>query len=136
MIELTTDPIDPAAVTARVRSPLAGAVVLFLGATRQVTAGRTTLWLDYECYLEMTTKQLSALEHEARGRWNLIECAIVHRLGRVDVGEVSMAVAVSSPHRRSAFAAGEWLIDQIKQQVPIWKQEHWDNGESEWIHPA
>jgi molybdopterin synthase catalytic subunit len=136
VIELTHNPIDTDAVLRRVNSPTAGAVVLFLGATREVTGDRRTLWLDYECYSEMAKHKLAELESEARTRWPIIECAIVHRLGRVDIGQSSVAIAVSSAHRRVAFEAGQWLIDTLKQVVPIWKQEHWADGSSEWVHPG
>jgi molybdopterin synthase catalytic subunit len=136
MIALTDRPIDPAAVLERVSSPLAGAVVLFLGTTREMTDGRQTRHLDYECYPEMAEKKLAELEVEARRRWNLTECALVHRLGRLEIGEPSVAIAVSSPHRQAAFEAGQWLIDTLKEVVPIWKQETWADGATEWVHPG
>jgi molybdopterin synthase catalytic subunit len=136
MIELTHQPIDSAAVLASVASTDAGAVVLFLGTTREFTRGRQTASLDYECYPEMAEKKLSELEAEARSRWPLTGCAIVHRLGRLELGEASIAIAVSSPHRQVAFEAGMWLIDTIKEVVPIWKQENWADGTSEWVHPG
>ncbi len=136
MIEITSQPIDVAAVLARVGSSCAGAVVLFLGTTRQMTNGQETLWLDYECYPEMARQKLAELEAEARQRWQLVECALVHRVGRVDLGEASVAVAVSSAHREAAFAAGKWLIDTLKLVVPIWKQEHWADGTEQWVHPG
>src|SRR5438132_6818687 len=110
MISLTNKPIDPAAVVAQVASPDAGAVVLFLGTTREFTHGRRTASLDYECYPEMAEKQLAELEAEARHRWPLTGCSMVHRLGRLDLGEASIAIAVSSPQRGDAFAAAQWLI--------------------------
>jgi len=136
MIELVTEPIDTASVLERVTSPLAGAVVLFLGTTREVTGDRHTNSLDYECYPEMARRKLEELEDEARRRWELVGCAIVHRLGRLEIGEASVAVAVSSAHRQATFAAGEWLIDTLKQCVPIWKKENWADGTSEWVHPG
>jgi len=136
MIELTNQPIDTAAVLRRVQSPLAGAVVLFLGTARQVTGGRRTASLDYECYPEMAEKKLAELEAEAHGRWELVKSVVVHRLGHLEIGEISVAVAVSSPHRGTAFEAGQWLIDTIKQVVPIWKQENWADGTSQWVHPG
>src|SRR5712691_11305097 len=131
MTNLTHQPIDPAAVLAQVSSPLAGAVVLFLGTTRDMTGGRRTRSLNYECYGEMAERKLAELETEARGRWPLVECALVHRLGHLEIGESSVAVAVSSPHRGAAFEAGQWLIDTLKKIVPIWKQEHWADGTSQ-----
>jgi len=136
VIKLTTDPIDAGAVLQLVSSPNAGAVVLFLGTTREVTGERRTLWLDYECYADMAQRKLAELEAQARSRWPLVACAILHRLGRVEIGESSVAIAVSSPHRRAAFEAGQWLVDTLKEVVPIWKHEHWADGSSEWVHPG
>src|SRR5262245_61137812 len=136
MILLVNIPIDSAALLTSVASNEAGAVVLFLGTTREFTQGRRTASLDYECYSEMAEKKLAELEAEACRRWPIIHCAIVHRLGHVEIGEASIAIAVSSPHRAEAFAAGQWLIDTIKQVVPIWKQENWADGTKEWVHPG
>lgn len=136
MVALTDRPIDASSVLEHVNSPLAGAVVLFLGTTREMTGGRRTRRLDYECYPEMAEKKLAELEAEARRKWDLIECALVHRLGRLEIGEASVAVAVSSPHRQAAFDAGKWLIDTLKEVVPIWKQETWADGTTEWVHPG
>jgi molybdopterin synthase catalytic subunit len=136
MIKLTREPIDANALLAAASRPGAGAVVLFLGTTREMTAGRRTVTLDYEAYDEMAEKQLAELEAECRRRWPLVECVIVHRLGRVPLAEASVAIVVSTPHRADAFAAGQWLIDTLKRDVPIWKQEHWADGTSEWVHPA
>ena len=136
MIELTYQPIDPTAVIDRVSSPLAGAVVLFLGTTREWTGPRQTASLDYECYPEMARAKLAELEAEARRRWPLVECVVVHRLGHLELGEASVAVAVSSAHRQAAFEAGQWLIDTLKQVAPIWKKENWADGTVEWVHPG
>lgn len=136
MVELTDQPIDPASLLGAVASPQAGAVVLFLGTTRAQTDGRATASLDYECYRPMAEQELARLEAEARRRWPLTGCALVHRLGHLHVGEASVAVAVSSPHRRDAFAAGQWLIDTLKEVVPIWKRENWADGTSQWVHPG
>jgi molybdopterin synthase catalytic subunit len=76
------------------------------------------------------------LELEARRRWPIVECTIIHRLGHLPLGEASMAIAVSAPHRQDAFAAGQWLIDTIKEAVPIWKKENWADGTTEWVHPG
>lgn len=136
MIELTEQPIEPAAVLGYVSSTDAGAVVLFLGTTRQWTGSRQTASLDYECYPAMAHAKLSELEAEARRRWPLVECMIVHRLGHLELGEASVAVAVSSAHRQAAFEAGQWLIDTLKQVAPIWKKENWADGTAEWVHPG
>lgn len=136
MISLTYQKIDAEQVLGQSASNEAGAVVLFLGTTREFTHGRRTASLDYECYPEMAEKKLAELEAEARRRWPLVHCVIVHRLGHLELGEASIAIAVSSPHRAAAFAAGQWLIDTIKEVVPIWKQENWADGTSEWVHPG
>jgi len=136
VICLTELPIDSSALLAQVSSTGAGAVVLFLGTTREFTHGRQTASLDYECYPEMAEKKLAELEAEARRRWPLTRCSIVHRLGHLELGEASIAIAVSSPHRHDAFAAGQWLIDTIKEAVPIWKRENWADGATEWVHPG
>ncbi len=136
MIRLTSDPINPGEIVCRVESPGAGAIVLFLGTVREMTGDRRTKSLEYECYREMAEKKLVELEAEARTRWDLTRSVVVHRLGHLEIGETSVAVAVSSPHRQAAFEAGQWLIDSIKQVVPIWKQEHWADGSIEWVHPG
>lgn len=136
MIELTHDVIDTAALLSDVGSSQAGAVVLFLGTTREFTAGRRTVTLDYEAYDEMARKKMADLETEARQRWELVNCGIIHRLGNVPLGEASVAIAVSSPHRAAAFEAGRWIIDTLKVTVPIWKKENWSDGTSEWVHPT
>lgn len=136
MICLTREPIDIAAVLESVRSPAAGAVVLFLGTTREMTDGRQTRWLNYEAYAPLAEKLLAELISQAQQRWPLVACSVAHRLGRVEVGEVSVAIAVSSGHRQAAFEAGQWLIDRLKESVPIWKEEHWADGTSQWVHPG
>jgi molybdopterin synthase catalytic subunit len=135
MITLTKERIDVSTILDSVQSPAAGAVVLFLGTTREITGDRRTRALDYECYPEMAERKLTELETEARARWPILHCTIVHRVGRVSVGEASVAVAVSSAHRQAAFEGGQWLIDTLKEVVPIWKCEHWADGTSEWQHP-
>ncbi len=136
MTTLTHSPIDVAALLAQAGSPRAGAVVLFLGTTREFTGGKQTVQLAYECYPEMARRKLEELEAEARNKWSLETCSIAHRLGEVPAGEASVAIAVSSAHRGDAFAAGQWLIDTLKQLVPIWKEEHWADGSREWVHPG
>ena len=135
-MRLTDQPIDVSAVLGAVASSAAGAVVLFLGTARETTAGRKTEALVYECYREMAEKKLAQLEAEAKSRWELVGAAIVHRLGRLKPGEVSVAIAASAAHRQVAFEAGKWLIDRIKETVPIWKQECWADGTCEWVHPG
>lgn len=134
MITLTPNPIDPSRAAEAVRSPDAGAVVTFAGTVRGRTGERETVALEYDAYRPMAEAELERLRAEAVERWRLTGCAIVHRTGRLEVGEVSLVVAVSAPHRRPAFEAAAWLIDAIKQSVPIWKCEHDADGSTEWIH--
>jgi molybdopterin synthase catalytic subunit len=135
MVQLTANSIDAAMLLAQCQQPRAGAVVLFLGITRQFTEEKETVELAYEAYEEMAVGRLSELESEARRRWPLVECLIVHRVGVVPISEPSVAVAVSSAHRDAAFEAGRWLIDELKADVPIWKQERLADGERQWVHP-
>ena len=135
MIRLTHDPIDYAVLTESVRSPLCGAVALFLGTVRDLTGSEITEFLVYEAYPPMAEKKLTEIEAEVRSRWAVGEVAIVHRLGRLGVGEVSVAVAVSAPHRAAAFDACRFAIDTLKELVPIWKKENGPDGRATWVHP-
>ena len=134
-LELTPTAIDPAALLERVRSHQAGAVVLFLGTVREMTDGKQTASLEYEAYPEMALRQLGTLLDEAQTRWPIIRAAVVHRLGHLDLGDIAVGVAVSCLHRRAAFEAGQWVMDRIKEIVPIWKKENWADGSTAWVHP-
>ncbi len=136
MILLTQDVIDYHRLTEDVRSNDAGAVVLFLGTVREMTHGRQTLALDYEAFPEMAVAKMNELEAEARQRWPVVNAGIIHRLGHLELGDISVAVAVSCPHRKDAFDAGRFLIDRLKEVVPIWKKENWSDGSTEWVHPG
>lgn len=136
MIELTHEVIDYQKLTEDVRSSQAGAVVLFLGTVREMTADRQTLALDYDAFPAMAIAKMEELEAEARERWPVINVGISHRLGHLELGEISVAVAVSSPHRDVAFEAGRFLIDTLKVTVPVWKKENWSDGTTEWVHPG
>jgi molybdopterin synthase catalytic subunit len=136
MIQLTRDPIDHPTLTENVRRPHCGAVVTFLGTVRDLTEGQVTTALDYEAYPPMAEKKMAEIEAETRSRWPVGELLLVHRLGRLDVGEVSVAVAVSCPHRAQAFEACRYAIDRLKELVPIWKKENWADGRTEWVHPG
>lgn len=136
MISLTHDPIDYEQLTESVRANAAGAVVLFLGTVREITAGRQTTALDYDAFPEMASAKLTELEDEVRSKWPVTDIGIVHRLGRLELGEISVAAVVSCPHRADAFDAGRYLIDRLKVVVPIWKQENWSDGTTEWVHPG
>ena len=136
MIKLVKSKIDEVAALEAIKSDDAGACVLFSGTTRRFTGEQETSTLHYEAYEAMAMKELSRLRENAKQKWSLIECAIVHRLGEVPIGETSVVVAVSSAHRIDAFAAAQWIMDTLKQDVPVWKQEVWKDGTTEWIHPA
>lgn len=110
--------------------------MLFLGTVRELTEGKRTTALEYEAYPEMAMKQLGMLVDQAATRWPIQKVAIVHRLGHLELGDVAVAVAVSTPHRREAFESGQWIMDQIKEVVPIWKKENWADGTTEWVHPG
>ncbi len=128
--------IDSQAVLASVAADNAGASVLFVGTTRGLTSGVVTLSLEYEAHEMMASDCLAKLQAEALTRFELLGCAIVHRLGAVAVGAISVAIATSAPHRRNALRAAEWLMDRIKQEVPIWKCERGADGVRLWVHPA
>ncbi|MEE2780595.1 MAG: molybdenum cofactor biosynthesis protein MoaE [Planctomycetota bacterium] len=135
-MSLTENAIDTEAILASVASPRAGAVLLFVGTTREVTGDRVTESLDYSGYREMALEEMQRLADRAAARWPLSRVAMEHRLGHVAIGEASVAIALSAPHRKEAFEAGEWLIDQLKESVPIWKRENWADGTCEWVHPG
>jgi len=132
---LVWEPIDAARLLACVADDAAGANVLFTGTTRGVTAGVLTQRLAYEAHEPLARAQLARLRDEAIATYALTACAISHRLGEVAVGETSVAIATSAPHRREAFAAAEWLMERIKSEVPIWKCEEGADGGRTWIHP-
>jgi molybdopterin synthase catalytic subunit len=126
---LTRRPIDSRAVIARVMTGAEGAVVTFEGTVRNNSKGRTTLCLDYECYESMALKTMARIGLELAASHQIGRVALVHRLGRLLIGETSVAVIVTSPHRRAAFAAALEGIDRLKKVVPIWKKEHFVDGE-------
>jgi molybdopterin synthase catalytic subunit len=136
MIQLTREPIDYHALTEAVRSNQSGAVVLFLGTVREMTAGRQTVALDYEAFPEMAEAKMRELIDKAQAQWPIDKVGIVHRLGHLELGDISVALAVSCPHRQQAFEAGKYLIDELKVLVPIWKKENWGDGSTEWVHPG
>jgi molybdopterin converting factor subunit 1 len=127
--ELTTEPIDVGAVARRVVLPECGATVTLDGYAREWTRGRRTLYLVYEAFAPMALKELELLEREAHERFEIAHIGIVHRTGRLEIGDTSVVIAVSAPHRRAAFEACEWAIRQLKRTVPIWKKEVFEDGE-------
>lgn len=128
-VALVDGPIDITALVERVRHPQAGAVVLFLGTVRDNREGRPVHHLEYEAYQAVALREMDRVAGEASRQWPVLRLAMVHRLGVLQVGDISVAIAVSAPHRREAFAAGKFAIDTLKQTVPIWKKEVWEGGE-------
>jgi molybdopterin synthase catalytic subunit len=124
--------IDLDRLARAVRDPAAGAVVTFLGTTRDRNAGRNVTRLEYEAFTPMAVREMERLATRAARRWKLCRIAMEHRIGVVPVGEASVAIAVSAGHRAPAFAACRWLIDTLKAEVPIWKREHFRGG-AVWI---
>jgi len=135
MIAIGPEPIDLEALIAAVGSPAHGAICTFLGTTRETSAGdeRPVEALDYEAYVELARADFEAIAAEARERWGPLAIAIVHRTGRVALGEASVAVAVGSPHRGASFDACEFAIDTLKARAPIWKRETYRDGGTAWI---
>lgn len=131
-IALVDGPIDINELLGRVRHPQAGAVVLFLGTVRDTNQGRHVEHLEYEAYQKMALREMERVVTEVQQRWPVLGIGIVHRLGHLEVGEISVAIAVSAGHRKEAFEAGRFAIDTLKQTVPIWKKEVWEGGE-DWI---
>ncbi len=130
--ELTTEPIDIATVARRTAPPDCGATVTLDGYVRQFTKGRETLHLFYEAYEPMALKELQKLIEQAKAEFEISNVGIVHRLGKLEIGETSVVILVAAPHRKAAFAACEWLIRELKRTVPIWKKEVYADGEA-WI---
>ena len=135
MVRLTRTLIDYQALTEEVRQADCGAVVVFLGTVRDLTGARVTVALDYEAYPAMAEKKMADIEEETRARWPIGAMVMEHRLGHMEVGDISVAVALSCPHRDQAFEACRFAIDRLKELVPIWKKENWADGSTEWVHP-
>ena len=127
-VQLTRERIETAALAERMKRPEDGAAVVFEGIVRRSSRGRRTLYLDYEAYEPMARKQLEDLAARALAQFKVRDLAIVHRLGRLQIGETSVAIVVSSAHRAAGFGACRWLIDTLKKTVPIWKKEHFADG--------
>jgi len=132
MFEITADPIDPDVLYRRVLRDYNGAVVTFAGVVRDHTGDKRTEYLVYEAYAEMAEKKMAEIGAEVKERWDIEDIAILHRVGRLEIGETSVLIAVGSPHRGQAFEACRYAIDRLKEMVPIWKKEVGEDGES-WI---
>ena len=113
----------------------AGAHNVFLGKTRRKTGEELTDFLVYDAYRPMALSELERIARQASDRWDLTCLVIIHRLGRVGLDEASVAIGASSPHRKDVFMAVPWILEELKKTVPIWKQENWQDGRTEWVHP-
>jgi molybdopterin synthase catalytic subunit len=129
MYQIVSEPIDVAAVTAAVARPSAGATVTFVGTTRDHNDGRRVSRLEYEAYPEMALVEMRKIGETAQQRWPIDKVAVVHRIGVVPLGEASVVIAVSAGHRHAAFEACHFVIDRLKEVVPIWKKEYFEGGE-------
>jgi molybdopterin synthase catalytic subunit len=132
MFAITPERLDPAPLVESVRRNDAGAIALFYGVVRNENLGRAVQYLEYDAYPEMAIKKMREVADEVRAKFPVAEVGVLHRIGRLEIGETSLLVAVSSGHRKEAFEACHYAVDRIKQIVPIWKKEVWADG-SEWI---
>ena len=131
--DVTDRAIDVAAVLARVAASGNGAQTLFLGVVRDLHEGKTVVAMSYDCFTPLARKVLSQIASEAAARWPGVRVAVVHRVGRLEVGEASVAIAIGSPHRAPSYEASRYVIEELKARTPIWKQEHHQDGSSEWL---
>lgn len=125
---VTSEPIEINDVIEKVVRREAGAISTFTGIAREFTQGKRTLYLEYQAYESMAEKKLAEIGKEIEERWENTKTSIAHRTGRLDISEVAVAIAVSTPHRNDAFEASRYAIERIKEIVPIWKKEHWEDG--------
>lgn len=129
---ITDQPINLNDCIAKVVRAEAGAVNTFIGTVREFTKGKRTLFLEYQSYIAMAEKKLVQISEEISEKWPDAETAIVHRIGRLEISDIAVVIAVSTPHRNDAFDASRYAIERIKEIVPIWKKEHWEDG-TKWI---
>jgi molybdopterin synthase catalytic subunit len=134
MMQMTRETIDPAALRTRLIDEAAGAYVAFEGWIRNENEGRKVLRLEYESFEPLAEKEGLRVLEEARAKFPIIRAACVHRTGLLEIGECAVWVGVSAPHRDEAFAACRFIIDQVKVRLPIWKKEHYANGDSGWVN--
>ena len=135
MFKITNEPITPDEVIHAVKAEKAGAIVPFLGIVRDNTGGRKVSHLEYEAYPPMAEMKMAEIAREIYEKWGLDRVAMIHRVGHLKIGEVSVAVAVAAPHRKDGFEACKYAMDRLKQIVPIWKREVWEDGSEEWVKP-
>src|SRR5258707_8909540 len=138
MFKIVGGPIDEIALESAVRTDADGAVIVFRGVARRFSRGRDVVHLEYEAYPEMAEKVMAEISDEMKTRWPITEVAMVHRTGVLEIGQASVAIAVSAPHRGEAFAACQYAVDRLKQSVALWKKEVWRDGSQGigWEHEA
>jgi molybdopterin synthase catalytic subunit len=129
LFEIVEIPISIESVIQKVVCPEAGAIATFIGTVREWTNGKKTRYLEYQAYIPMATKMLEQIGQEIQKKWPMTKAAITHRIGTLQISEVAVVIAVSAPHRKSAYAANQFAIERIKEIVPIWKKEVWEDGE-------
>jgi molybdopterin synthase catalytic subunit len=132
LFEIIDVPIETQRVIDKVMDRNAGAITTFIGTVRELTKGKKTLYLEYESYIPMAEKKLEQIGDEIQQKWSNAKVAITHRIGRLDITDIAVVIAVSTPHRKDTYEANEYAIERIKEIVPIWKKEHWEDGEM-WI---
>lgn len=130
--EISQEPINTQSVIDKVVQREAGAITTFIGTVRELTYGKKTLYLVYEAYEPMAIKKLEQIGQEIEEKWSGSKVAITHRVGKLDITDIAVVIAVSTPHRADSYEANRYAIERIKQIVPIWKKEHWEDGQ-EWI---
>ena len=129
-------PIDVAALMAEVADPSVGAVSVFVGTVRDVNEGRAVRGIEYSAYTSMAEREMAAIVDEARVRFGVERLVVEHRVGTLGVGDASVAIVVASPHRAAALDATRYVIEELKQRVPVWKREHYVDGTREWVDPT
>ncbi|GGI17813.1 molybdenum cofactor biosynthesis protein MoaE [Gottfriedia solisilvae] len=132
LFNVVDTPIVVEEVSDKVKSRNAGAITIFIGTVRELTKEKRTLYLEYQAYVPMAVKMLSQIGEEIEQKWPNAKTAITHRIGKLEISDIAVVIAVSSPHRKAAYEANEYAIERIKQIVPIWKKEFWEDG-TMWI---
>jgi molybdopterin synthase catalytic subunit len=133
-IFITRDVLDSTELKNQLpKHPSCGAVFQFEGVVRNRNEGKNVAGIEYECFEEMAKKELKKIIEEAKEKWGVHQIFLAHRMGRLDVGEISLILFVAAPHRREAFEASQYIIDELKQRAPIWKKEFYVNGQTQWV---
>ena len=132
LFEIVHEPIQIETIVNKVKRSEAGAITTFFGTVREWTNGKKTVYLEYIAYVSMAEKMLRKIGEEIENKWPGTKVAITHRIGQLNISDIAVVIAVSSPHRKAAYEANEYAMERIKEMVPIWKKEHWEDGET-WV---